>query len=65
MTASEWADRLSPKWANSLILAVSTAEWKHPMSQWEVFETLAKYEGGLTAHEARDLIREVYGIDLR
>ena len=65
MTASKWADKLSPKYANSLIEAISTPRWKSPMSPWDVFETIANYEGGLTAHEARDLIREVYGIDLR
>lgn len=64
MTASEWADRLSPKRADSLISAVTTSNWKHPMSPWEVFKAIANYEGGLTAHEARDLIKDLYGIDL-
>lgn len=49
MTASEWADRLSPKLADSLISAVTTANWKCPMSPWDVFKTIANYEGGLTA----------------
>lgn len=64
MTASEWADRLSPKLADSLISAVTTANWKCPMSPWDVFKTIANYEGGLTAHEARGLIKDLYGIDL-
>ena len=64
MTASEWADRLSPKWADSLVSAVSTTNWNCPMSHWEVFETLANYEGGLTAHEVRDLIKDLYEMDL-
>lgn len=64
MIASEWADRLSPKWADSLISAVTASDWKHPMSPWEVFKALADYEGGLTAHEARGLIKDLYGIDL-
>lgn len=34
------------------------------MSPWDVFKTIANYEGGLTAHEARDLIKDLYGIDL-
>ena len=65
MTTSEWVDRLSSRWADSLISAVTTTNWEYPMSKWEVFETVANYEGGLTAHEARDLIKDIYGIDLR
>ena len=65
MTTSEWADRLPPRWANSLIDAVTTANWNVPMSRWDVFETLASYEGGLSAYEAGDLVKEIYGIDLR
>ena len=34
------------------------------MSPWDVFKTIANYEGWLTAHEARDLIKDLYGIDL-
>lgn len=65
MAASEWADRLSPRWAESLIDAVTTANWSVPMSRWDAFKAIADYEGGLTACEAGDLVKEIYGIDLR
>lgn len=64
MTAREWAAKLPAHWADSLI-EVFVDCLDLPLSRWEVFDALASYEGGLTAHEARDLIREVYGIDLR
>lgn len=65
MTAREWAAKLPPHWADDLTEAIGTDDWEIPMSKWEVFDTLATYVGGLTAMEAYDLVKEVYGIQLR
>lgn len=65
MTAREWAAKLPAHWADDLTDAATTNHWDEPMSKWEVFDTLATYVGGLTAMEAYDLIKEVYGIQLR
>lgn len=65
MTAREWMEKLPPHWADDLEEAIGTDGWEIPMSKWEVFDTLATYVRGLTAMEAYDLVKEVYGIKLR
>lgn len=65
MTAREWAAKLPAHWADALAEAIKTDEWEIPMSKWEVFDTLTTYVGGLTTWEAHDLVKAVYGIQLR